>query len=77
MGKGNGRKEEESILILMKEITNVIKRKAMEFLYGLQEMFIKVNIIRMKERVMVKCFGLMVAFILEAGLEEFKMDGVR
>jgi hypothetical protein len=60
-------------LCFMKEIMNLIKSKAKEYLPGLLEIYTEVAIKMMREMVMEKWDGLMEVIILENGSEAFNM----
>ncbi len=61
----------------MKVNIEMTKNAVMEFLLGPLETFTKVNIKMMKEMAMVKCVGLMVATMLEPGLEVYNTAMVK
>jgi hypothetical protein len=67
MAKENGSRVKVPNVTLMKVTMLLIRNKVMEFLDGLQEIPTKENILRMKEKVMVKCSGLMVHSTKETG----------
>jgi hypothetical protein len=60
-------------LCFMKEIMNLIKSKAKEYLPGLLEIYTEVAIKMMREMDMEKWDGLMEVIILENGTEAFNM----
>lgn len=77
MEKGNGRNLKMPTQITMREIINLTKRMAMEYLGGHQAIIIKDPIKMTKEMAMVKCIGLMARSISVNGEKEFSMDKVK
>lgn len=61
----------------MMEIMLMIRKMAMECLHGSLGISIKAIMLKMKERVMGKCHGLMVPFIKVNGKKVSNMDMVR
>lgn len=74
MGKENGERVINLTAINMKVIIYSTKNMDMEFFNGSLGTYIKVIILKMKDKVMEKCFGQMDLYIKDNGLEEYNMD---
>ena len=67
-------KRVQDITINIKANMKMIKKMDMEYLHGLQEMYIKEIINQMLEMDMDKCIGVMVVIIKGNGEVEYKME---
>lgn len=67
-------KRVQDIMINIKANMKMIKKMGMEYLHGLQEMYIKEIINQMLEMDMDKCIGVMEVIIKGNGEVEYKME---